>query len=180
MKLYPCELCGKIFNQKCNWLQHTKNKKTPCVGFGGTKCGGTQIIGGVNLKKSYDGMKIINFGSKKLGGIEGVVGGNNFEEFISTNSNTNVSTTNTNISTNSNTNISTNSNTNIRTNSNTNTTNTNISTNSNSNVSTNTDENSILIKNKKKNKKVGCRFCLRCFSRPDNLKRHIDFCLHES
>jgi hypothetical protein len=31
MKEYPCELCGKKFSQKCNWVQHTKNKKFPCV-----------------------------------------------------------------------------------------------------------------------------------------------------
>ena len=27
MKEYSCNLCGKIFNQKCNWLHHTQNKK---------------------------------------------------------------------------------------------------------------------------------------------------------
>ena len=31
MKEYNCEECGKIFSQKCNWLNHTQNKKYPCI-----------------------------------------------------------------------------------------------------------------------------------------------------
>ncbi len=31
MKEYSCLECGKKFNQKCNWVQHTKNKKFPCI-----------------------------------------------------------------------------------------------------------------------------------------------------
>ena len=31
MKEHPCELCGKIFDRKSNWIYHTQNKKNPCV-----------------------------------------------------------------------------------------------------------------------------------------------------
>jgi hypothetical protein len=31
MKEYSCNLCGKFFNQKCHWVNHTQNKKYPCV-----------------------------------------------------------------------------------------------------------------------------------------------------
>ena len=31
MKEHPCELCGKVFKQKCHWVNHTQNKKYSCV-----------------------------------------------------------------------------------------------------------------------------------------------------
>ena len=31
MKEHPCDLCGKVFDRKSNWLYHTKNKKYPCI-----------------------------------------------------------------------------------------------------------------------------------------------------
>jgi hypothetical protein len=31
MKEYKCIECNKIFTQKCNWIQHIKYKKYPCV-----------------------------------------------------------------------------------------------------------------------------------------------------
>jgi hypothetical protein len=31
MKEYNCEECGKNFKQKCHWINHTQNKKYPCV-----------------------------------------------------------------------------------------------------------------------------------------------------
>ena len=31
MKEYQCEDCGKMFDRKSNWIQHTKNKKYPCI-----------------------------------------------------------------------------------------------------------------------------------------------------
>ncbi len=31
MKEYSCDECGKIFKQKCHWVNHTQNKKYPCV-----------------------------------------------------------------------------------------------------------------------------------------------------
>ena len=31
MKEYICNKCSKIFTQKCNWIQHTQNKKYPCI-----------------------------------------------------------------------------------------------------------------------------------------------------
>jgi len=31
MKEHPCNLCGKIFERKSNWIYHTQNKKHPCV-----------------------------------------------------------------------------------------------------------------------------------------------------
>jgi hypothetical protein len=31
VKEYPCELCGKIFKQKCHLVNNTENKKFPCV-----------------------------------------------------------------------------------------------------------------------------------------------------
>jgi len=30
MVQYNCNICNKQFNQKCHWIQHTKNKKRPC------------------------------------------------------------------------------------------------------------------------------------------------------
>ena len=49
MKEYNCEECGKKFKQKCHWLNHTQNKKYPCVknsiknenDFTGVNSGGT-------------------------------------------------------------------------------------------------------------------------------------------
>lgn len=31
MKEYNCEECGKKFSQKSNWVQHTKERKKPCI-----------------------------------------------------------------------------------------------------------------------------------------------------
>ena len=31
MKDYQCGECGKKFTQKCNWVNHTQNKKYPCI-----------------------------------------------------------------------------------------------------------------------------------------------------
>lgn len=30
MVIHTCEKCGKTFNQKTNYLNHTKLKKVPC------------------------------------------------------------------------------------------------------------------------------------------------------
>lgn len=31
MKEYNCEICGKKFSQKSNWIQHTQERKKPCI-----------------------------------------------------------------------------------------------------------------------------------------------------
>ena len=31
MKEYQCKDCGKMFDRKSNWIQHTKKKKYPCI-----------------------------------------------------------------------------------------------------------------------------------------------------
>ena len=31
MKEYNCDKCGKKFSQKSNWVQHTQERKKPCV-----------------------------------------------------------------------------------------------------------------------------------------------------
>ncbi len=31
MKEYNCNECGKKFSQKCHWVNHTQNKKYPCI-----------------------------------------------------------------------------------------------------------------------------------------------------
>jgi hypothetical protein len=95
MKEYPCELCGKIFNQKCNWIQHTQNKKFPCVK------------------------------NDKISGNSGVTG---------------------------------------------------VSSGVNSGVNSGGTTGDIIctISDEIKKKKMGCKYCLRLFSRPDSLKRHLE------
>jgi hypothetical protein len=117
MKDYQCEECGKKFSQKCNWVNHTKNKKYPC------------IQKNINYKNNY-------------GVISGVISG------VKINSNNYENEQN-----------------NEKNNEKNNEQNNKII---NKNI---IDLNGVIIKNKKKS---SCRFCLKQFSRPDSLKRHLE------
>ena len=110
MKEYFCEECGKLFDRKSNWIQHTINKKFPCIKkiIGGTELGGTEL-GGTELGGTELGGT--ELGGTELGGTE--LGGTNIN---------------------------------------------------------------IKYDNENKDnfeKKICCRFCLKPFTRSDNLKRHI-------
>ena len=104
MKEHPCELCGKIFKQKCHLVKHIQNKKNPCV----------------KKDKNENNNNYYGSGGVIDGSFGGVVGGNG-----------------------------------------------GITPKFPPNYISNND-------NELNNKKVGCRYCLRLFSRPDSLKRHLD------
>lgn len=50
MNEHPCEIFGKIFNRKSNWIFHTQNKKNQCVIKNNIKIGEqNKIIGANNI-----------------------------------------------------------------------------------------------------------------------------------
>ncbi len=104
MKDYKCDECGKKFSQKCNWINHTKNKKYPCIRKDNNNKNNFGVITGVN-----SGVKI----------------------------------------------------------------NSNYCMNENNDTMLDEKKNdlNIITINKKKS---CCRFCLKQFSRPDSLKRHLE------
>jgi hypothetical protein len=105
MKEYSCNLCGKFFNQKCHWVNHTQNKKYPCT-------------------RKIDKNNLIN--KEEVGGLRGM-GGN----IVDIN--------------------------NIKL--------------GESKIEPNNDNKNVEEEIQKKN--LCCRFCLKPFTRSDNLKRHI-------
>jgi len=54
---YECDVCGKIFNKKSNWLTHTINKKYPCKPI-------------INILKKSN--------NNNIGAIDGAINGANF------------------------------------------------------------------------------------------------------
>jgi hypothetical protein len=114
MKEYNCEECGKKFKQKCHWVNHTQNKKFPCVKL---LIKDTKILcGGFPPQKSTFTPEFTP------------------ENKIDTNTQTN------------------------------------------NNKTINTSKNILEISKiyeKKKNNSI-CKFCLKQFTRPDSLKRHLD------
>lgn len=110
MKEYNCEECGKNFKQKCHWVNHTQNKKYPCV---------KQIIKNENVKPGVTPQITPEF-------TPGIINKNiNFDI-------------------------------------------------DNKKYIDESNNNILEINQINNNKKCSiCRFCLKQFSRPDSLKRHI-------
>ena len=70
MKEHPCEICGKIFDRKSNWVYHTQNKKNPCIKK-------ENII--INEQNNYDGTGS-NLGSNSEINLNNIIDKKNQEE----------------------------------------------------------------------------------------------------
>ena len=147
---YECDNCGKKFNQKSHWVRHISKKKKPCNVK--LKADNIEKMTEKMVKKSTE--LGVNFcqNSGGSGGSGGIFGLNNLNEYKQDNMILNENLHN---------------NENVRSEQ-------NILLSKYNDMETDINDNIITNLLDKEKQKVGCRFCLRLFSRPDSLKRHLD------